>query len=216
MLEEMGVPISDDQDPRSRDYFLTIGIDRSKYKPCIVTSYSIGGESSHNHAKSHPLSMDKHVDSTTFSSIAGELKCKRESYDSLTKILSSMMSIFFDKEAFSLSVRISRDTQGQLAVARSSFAFDDAAFRSGKRHGDIHEMRDLKEEVPEEVEAEKDGIVYIKYANCDFFSTCVSKADTVCRLKGEGNIGTLGKQKPHKVSSNPLLNTNHPQSTAPA
>jgi succinyl-CoA synthetase alpha subunit len=162
MLQDIGVPIADDQDPRSRDYFLTIGIDRSNCKPGIVTSYSIGGESPHNHAKTHVVGMDKHVDASTFASIASELNCKRDSFDSLTKILAAMMDIFFNKEAFFLSARLSRDAQGQLAVARSSFTFDDAAFRSGMRHGDIQEMRDFQDEVPEEVEAEKDGIVYIK------------------------------------------------------
>lgn len=162
MLQEMGVPISDDQDPRSRDYFLTITIDRSNYTPCIVTSYFIGGESPQNHAKMHRLAMDKHVDSSTFASIATELNCSREYFGSLTNILTAMMEIFFNKEAFSLSVGLARDTQGQLAVARSSFTFDNAAFRSGKRHGDIQEMRDVEDEMPEEVEAEKDGIVYIK------------------------------------------------------
>lgn len=154
--------MSDNHGRRSRDYFLTISVNRSSYSPCIVTSHSMGNENAQHHAKTHPLKMDKHVDASTFASIANELNCKREAFGSLTKILSSMMEVFFNKEAFSVSVRLSRDTQGQLAVARTSFTFDDAAFRSGKRHGDIQAMRDAKDEVPEETEAEKDGIVYIK------------------------------------------------------
>ena len=162
MLQDLGVPIAEDEDPRGRDYFLTITYDRSNYSPCIITSYSIGGESAQNHAKSHSLGLDKRVDAAVFSCIAAELKCRRESFDSLTKILSSMMQIFFDKDGFELSARLSRNIQGVLAVARSSFKFDDAALRSGKRQDDIQKMRDMGNEINEEVEAEKDGIVYIK------------------------------------------------------
>ena len=107
--------------------------------------------------------MDQLEDNTAMSSIATDLKCGEESLDSLSMLLSSLIDIFFGKEASSLSVRISRSQQGELAVARAEFEFDDAAFRSGKRHADIQELHDVSREVPEEIEAEKDGIVYIKY-----------------------------------------------------
>ena len=74
----------------------------------------------------------------------------------------TLMDIFFNNDAFSLVVRVSRNSNGELAVARSDFTFDDAAMRSGKMHKDITTMRDVSTEVSEEVEAEKDGIVYIK------------------------------------------------------
>lgn len=172
MLRNLGVPISGSEDPESRDYFLTLAVDRVKYIPCIVTSFSIGGESPHLHAKSYPLALDEIENDSLLSSIAADLQCKEESLDSLSLLLSSLIDIFFGKEASSLSTRISRNREGELAVARAEFDFDDAAFRSGKRHADLQDMRDTSDKVPEEVEAEKDGIVYIK-------------------LRGEGNIGTL-------------------------
>ena len=163
MLKEMGVTLTESEDPRSRDYFLTVTVDRSKYTPCIITSPSIGGKSYQNHAKTYPLGLDKQINRSTFSSIATDLDCEQESFASLEKILSSMVEIFFNKEASSLTTRLScNNNKGELSVAGSMFLFDDAAFRSGKRHGDIQAMRDTKDEVPEEVEAEKDGIVYIR------------------------------------------------------
>ena len=162
MLENLGVSISKSEDPESRDYFLTVAVDRANYAPCIITSFSIGGESPQLHAKSYPLQMDKVEDGSTLSSIATDLKCGKESLDSLSLLLSSLIDIFFGKEASSLSTRVSRDQDGQLAVARAEFSFDDAAFKSGKRHADLQAMRDTSNEVPEEIEAEKDGIVYIK------------------------------------------------------
>lgn len=162
MLENLGVPISKSEDPESRDYFLTVAVDRTNYTPCIITSFSIGGESPHLHAKTYPLGLSEVEKESRLSSIATDLNCKDESLDSLSLILSSLVDIFFGKEASYLSTRISRNQTGELAVARAEFSFDDAAFTSGKRHADIHEMRDAGTEVPEEVEAEKDGIVYIK------------------------------------------------------
>ena len=162
MLAAMGVPLTESEDPWSRDYFITVTVDRTRYTPCIITSFSIGGESSQYHAKTYALGLSKYIDGAMFSSIATDLNCQRESFDSLTKILTAMTEIFFNKEGLSLTTRLSRNNEGKLAVARSSFTFDDAAFRSGKRQCDIQEMRDVKDEVLEEVEAENDGIVYIK------------------------------------------------------
>ena len=162
MLAGVGVPLTESEDPQSKDYFLTVTVDRTGYTPCIITSFSVGGESSRHHAKTYPLGLGKNLDGAMFSSIATDLNCQRQSFDSLTKILTAMIEIFFSREGSSLTTRLSRNDEGNLAVARSSFTFDDAAFRSGQRQGDIQEMRDVKDEVPEELEAEKDGIVYIK------------------------------------------------------
>lgn len=162
MLGNLGVQISKSEDPESRDYFLTLSVDRMTYKPCIITSFSIGGESPQIHAKAYQLQMDKVVDDSTLSSIAADLKCSEESLDSLSLLLSSLINIFFGKEASSLSTRISHNQNGALSVARAEFDFDDAAFRSGRRHADLQGMRDTSHSVPEELEAEKDGIVYIK------------------------------------------------------
>lgn len=162
MLENRRVSISEDENPRSREHFLQITIDRATCTPCIVTSYSIGGESPQIHAKSHPLGLDMRVNRSTYSSIVAELSCSRDSYESLTKILSALIDIFFSKEASSLTVRLSRNANSKISVARSEFTFDDAAFRSSKRQEELQAMRDIDSELPEEVEAEKDGIVYMK------------------------------------------------------
>jgi len=162
MLEDRSVKILEDENSKSRDYFLEVTIDRASHTPCIITSYSIGGESPSHHAKSHPFAFDGKTDASLFSSISEELGCKEESFESLTHILSSLIDIFVSKGAFSMTVRLSRNMKGELAVARSDFTFDDAAICSSKRHEDIKAMRDVSTENLTAVEAEKDGIVYIK------------------------------------------------------
>jgi succinyl-CoA synthetase alpha subunit len=162
MLANRRVSVSEDDNPKSREYFLQITVDRATCTPCIITSYSIGGESPHIHAKAHALGLDMRVNGSTYSSIVAELHCSRDSYESLTRILTAMIDIFFRKEASSLTVRLSRITSGKISVARSEFSFDDSAFRSSKRQEEIQAMRDVEREIPDEVEAGKDGIVYIK------------------------------------------------------
>jgi len=68
------------------------------------------------------------------------------------------------------------------------FDFDNAA--ALQRQRDILAMREISKN-PEVIEAEKVGIVYLKYAklrDCSF----IAINNDLSRLK-EGNIGTLGK-----------------------
>lgn len=83
--------------------------------------------------------------------------------------------MYKSKEAISLTVTLSVSTSGGLLVSSPQLLFDDAAYRSSKRHEDIHGLRDLDREVPVEVEAEKSGIVLVKL-NPD---------------RADANIGTL-------------------------
>ena len=169
MLKHKGVAMTEQEDPEARDYFLTVTFDRNLYKPCIITSFSIGGESAHIHAKSYPMEFGDHgayithVDSVLsdfrVKSPTGEMR--QRSWDSLAKILSSLVEIFYEKEASSLYTRVTSDMRGSFTVARADFEFDDGALQS-RRQLDIKAMQDITKEVPEEVEAEKDGIIYIK------------------------------------------------------
>lgn len=82
--------------------------------------------------------------------------------------MQSLWEIYKEKEAFVLETQVGICTDGSFEVHGARFGFDDAAFRSSGRQEDIHRLRNTAEEVPEEVEAEKDGIVYIKYAGSLF------------------------------------------------
>ena len=83
-------------------------------------------------------------------------------HGSLAALVQEIVSLFMTKEAFLLETNVSLAPNGNLEVRGARFGFDDAAYRSSKRQEDIHKLRNKAEEVPAEVEAEKDGIVYIK------------------------------------------------------
>lgn len=91
------------------------------------------------------------------------LKLPQSTHSDMTNLVNHLWQIFRGKEAYLLEVRLRRTEEGGLEVLDARFGFDDAAFRSSGRQEDVHKLRRKEEEVSEEVEAEKDGIVYVKY-----------------------------------------------------
>lgn len=91
--------------------------------------------------------------------------------DKLSTIIRELVTLFMDKEAFLVETKLVETGSKDLAVSEARLGFDDAAYRSSNRQGDIQSLRDLSLEDPAEVGVEKDGIAYVK-------------------LK-DGNIGTL-------------------------
>ncbi|RSM10747.1 hypothetical protein CEP52_003424 [Fusarium oligoseptatum] len=70
-----------------------------------------------------------------------------------------MFRIFSEKEAINLETHLLSTSDGQLICSDSGFFFDDAA---QKRQPDLFALRDSAQEIREEVEAEKYGLVYVR------------------------------------------------------
>jgi len=79
------------------------------------------------------------------------------------KLVMTLVDIFKQKEAYALATYISGTQDGNIRVDDAAFSFDDSAYKSCKRQGDIFALRDKSKEDADEVEAEKDGIVYVKF-----------------------------------------------------
>jgi succinyl-CoA synthetase alpha subunit len=94
--------------------------------------------------------------------VAKHIGLAESSHAKLSALVQELVDIFLTKEAFVLETKVGMTPDGNLEVHGARFGFDDAAYRSAKRQEDIHNLRNKAEEVPEEVEAEKDGIVFIK------------------------------------------------------
>jgi succinyl-CoA synthetase alpha subunit len=102
--------------------------------------------------------------------VASHLGLPRTSHKELGQLVQKLWNIFEAKEAFVLETRASLSPEGSLEVHSARFGFDDAAFKSSSRQEDIHRLRNITEEVPEEVEAEKHGIIYVKYVSLSWIS----------------------------------------------
>ncbi|EON96947.1 putative succinyl- ligase alpha-chain protein [Phaeoacremonium minimum UCRPA7] len=151
--------------------YLAIGIDRSRRSPCIIAAPSTDPDSMQQQVRRFPFDYRAGVKGLEVDRIASHLGVSWSTVESLREVIKGLVSLFYAKEAFLLETKIV-ERLGGIKIVNANFGFDDAAFRSNKRQEDIQALRDSKSEDPAELEAEKNGIVYIK-------------------LEGDGKIGTL-------------------------
>lgn len=150
---------------------LAVGVDRANQSPCIIASPGTGPDDLHANTKKFPFDYRIGISTEQIQAVAAHLQLGGSAKESLPKLVDGLIELFMQKEAFLLET-VLVERLGDLKVVGAKFGFDDAAFRSTKRQADIHKLRRIEDEDPQEVEAERDGIVYIK-------------------LAGDGNIGTL-------------------------
>jgi succinyl-CoA synthetase alpha subunit len=161
ILKQKGVLVS--ESASSSDLSVSITVDRTALSPCIVVSPT--AEFDQIQLKNYPFSYTlASFDGTpVIAAAASHLGLPASTHRKFAAFVQSLWEIYKEKEAFVLETQAGISTDGSFEVRSARFGFDDAAFRSSGRQEDIHKLRNTTEEVPEEVEAEKDGIVYIKY-----------------------------------------------------
>lgn len=143
--------------------FVAISVDRTALSPCIVASPTAEFDQAHSRKFPFSYTQPNFANSSVIAAVASHLGLPDSTHGKLTSLVQALWEIFTEKEAFVLETRIGASANGELEIHGARFGFDDAAFRSSNRQEEIHRLRDISEEVPEEVEAEKHGIVYIKY-----------------------------------------------------
>ncbi len=162
ILHDRGVAISTIPPRGAEQYNLAVSIDRSRCAPCLVASSIATRDKQAYQPRRFPFDYRTGVNDSVVTAVAEHLgipPCSRAVLSDLIRIL---WDIFTSKEAFLLELRIALGDRGDVHVLKSRFGFDDAAFKS-KRQLDVQMLRDVQEQDPEEVEAEKDGIVYIRF-----------------------------------------------------
>lgn len=170
LLRERGINASE-YSGKGRKRMIGVAIDRATLSPCIIASPASEPDLSPGELKKFPFDYQKGFDPIRLPGIVSHLQLGLAAQETLPKLINGLIDLFMKKEAFLLQTMFV-ERLGELKVVGAKFGFDDAAFRSTKRQEDIHALRRIEQEDPQEVEAEKDGIVYIK-------------------LEGDGNIGTL-------------------------
>ncbi|KAF2963251.1 hypothetical protein GQX73_g10326 [Xylaria multiplex] len=169
LLRQYGLPVADNSTSAPNDgHLLVVTLNRLTRSPCVIASppangslrklkrfdydYEVGAEDLDLNAIASQLGLDNRDDGVT---------------PSLRTIITCLITLFAEKEAYLLETQllVSRKAAPEIAIASARFGFDDAAYRSAKRQADIQTLRDTSIEDAAEVEAEKDGIVYIKLPN---------------------------------------------------
>ncbi|KAJ5561823.1 ATP-grasp fold subdomain 2 [Penicillium sp. DV-2018c] len=170
ILAQRSVPVN--ETVSDSDFSISITVDRTALSPCLIASPTPEFDAAQSQKFPFPYSQTAFEDSSIITAIASHLGLPASAHKKLAGFVQTLWEIYKEKEAFVLETRLGVSADNALEVHGARFGFDDAAFRSSGRQEDIHNLRDKSEEVPEEVEAEKDGIVYVK-------------------LEGEGSVGTL-------------------------
>jgi succinyl-CoA synthetase alpha subunit len=161
MLKKEGVRVNEGAES-VLDFYLSLTIDRTVLSPTLIISTSPEFESSSITRLPFAYNTEKFTaTSPTITATAADLELPESAHEKLAELVQALWRIYKEKEAFTLEARASY-TDGSFEVRGARFGFDDAAFRSSGRQEEVHQLRDVAEEVPEQVEAERDGIVYVK------------------------------------------------------
>ena len=162
ILKLMNVPIFENTLKPIRNYDFCITVDRTQCRPYIIAeqvrkspSPDIG-----RFRTSFPYNDGLRI--IEMDDMVRTIGLPKHLKYQLHPILESLVSVFKQKEAFLIKVRVVEDRKKQLSVHGAQMTFDDSAFRVGKRNLDIEKLRRVEIEDADEVEAESHGIAYIK------------------------------------------------------
>lgn len=149
---------------------LTLAFDRTTRSPTILIQHLPDGQ-----VREFPFDYQALICDERCSDIVAAARAFSDSPKVATEIenlvVRSFKEVYVKMEALMLEMVIVEDENG-WAITDTNFAFDDAVKRSEVQQGMLDRFRETKNEDCAAVEAQKDGIVYV-------------------RLAGDGNIGTL-------------------------
>ncbi|KAH9845524.1 CoA binding domain [Teratosphaeria destructans] len=166
LTELEGLSVSPEEAPKDA-FYVAITVDRSARSPCIATSPTADRGQLGQRVRRFPYDWQAGPKDSDIESAIENAQLDAAppaAHAQIGGLIQALAKLYKDKEAVTLSGSVSIDTNGNLRLHQPSLhlQFDDAAYRSNKRQEDIHSLRQKETEVPEEVEAEKDGIVFVK------------------------------------------------------
>lgn len=170
-----GLTLTTDAAPQDA-FYIGVTVDRSERQPCIRTSPVTDVSTFRESAKRFPFDQRDAPPETLIQESIDHVAPPEGVKDILVKMVRALAQMYKDKEAVTISgsVSVGSDEKSvKLHAPSMILQFDDSAFKSSKRQEDIHSLRQKEREQPEEVEAEKDGIVFVRLD------------------EAEANIGTL-------------------------
>ncbi|KAI1041379.1 hypothetical protein LB505_005669 [Fusarium chuoi] len=143
---------------------LTMAVDRERYRPIIKIRDA-------EHQQGFPnviyetafqevfeFNLSTGITDELLTDIAQSFHLGKVSKESMREVMQRLFSIFRKNEALSLETDLLFLKNGKFMCNNSDFFFDDAA---RARHLKLFSLRDKGQEIPEEVRAEKHGLVYV-------------------------------------------------------
>jgi succinyl-CoA synthetase beta subunit len=147
------------------EMYLAMTLDRAKYCPAIIISKE-GGVDIETLAKEHPEKLHKFwfnastgVTPELIEAIQAKLELPQREMKNLEKVLNNMAKLFVAKDALLLEINpLVRTEEGEFICLDAKFNIDNAA---KNRQKDLFALQDVATRSPDELEAEKHGLVYI-------------------------------------------------------
>jgi len=164
LLYSWGIPTLHSS-ARSRYFRLKLNLSRLFFMPYIAIEHNLSGVHSVNVDYGHTaFRMDEPAEEIDRRI---QLLCRQDwgsfgPKSPFPEIICNLRRMFMEKEGRVFSVLLRESTPNKLGVFDAHLKFTNEAFRSAGRHADIHALEDWDTDVPEEIEAGKHGIVYIK------------------------------------------------------
>jgi len=219
MLKERGLRVVN---ANGKGKMLAVSVDRSGRMPCIVASPTSDPSQMYQRSRRYPFEYGSAnaTSDAMISQVAERLEVADSAKPQLQKLIEQLVDLYMKKEAAVLRTNIEVSDAGEIAVSDAQFRFDDAAFRSSKRQEDVHALRDLSAEVPEELAAEKEGMAYVKMSGKGTLGTIVNGAglamNTVDALIARGGhpanfLDTGGKATKDTIKASFKIVTSDPR-----
>lgn len=160
------VMLAERRDP-SHEYYVAVLNDRATAGPVLVASAQGGMNIEEVAAKdpsaiiTTPIDFEKGLDKQTALDLAKKLGFKTEqTQKEAADTFINLYKIFKDKDATQIEINPMAETQdGHVLCMDAKFGFDDNA---EFRQADVYALRDVSQEDPVEVEAQKHGLNFIK------------------------------------------------------
>jgi succinyl-CoA synthetase beta subunit len=148
------------------EWYLAIALDRERYSPVVLISRSGGvdieetakGESSS--LRSFHFDYAEGITPDLLKRLRTGVGANSAEAEKLGAILTRLWDLFVSKDATLLEINpLARTGEANFKCLDAKFMIDDA---SQRRQPELFAQRDIQAEVPEEIEAQTYGLVYIK------------------------------------------------------
>ena len=149
-----------------KEFYLSCLVDRAKSKIAFISCLE-GGMDIEEIAKKNPekiittrIDVEKEISDLDCEKVIEVFKLEYDAKDQAIELIKSMYKLFIEKDASLIEINpLVLTKENNILCLDAKINFDDNAIF---RHPDIYELRDLNEEDPTEIEANKQELSYIK------------------------------------------------------
>ena len=149
-----------------KEFYLSCLVDRAKSKIAFISCLE-GGMDIEEIANKNPekiittrIDVEKEISDLNCEKVIDVFKLEYDAKDQAIELIKSMYTLFIEKDASLIEINpLVLTKENNILCLDAKINFDDNAIF---RHPDIYELRDLNEEDPTEIEANKQELSYIK------------------------------------------------------